>query len=66
MRLHSPWGVIALGFVFVLLGWLAPFLMVIKVIPASFWLSFLSYGLSILGLFLGIVGASMYAIGRRR
>ncbi|MGB9723096.1 MAG: hypothetical protein ACP5OO_03820 [Chloroflexia bacterium] len=62
----SPWGAIALGFVLVVLGWLGPFLMVIKVIPASFWLSFLSYGLSVLGLFLGIAGASLYAIGRRR
>lgn len=66
MRPLPPWGVIALGFVLVLVGWLAPFLMVIKVIPASFWLSFLSYGLSVLGLFLGIIGASLYAIGRRR
>lgn len=60
IRLH-PWKIIAIGFVLVLFGFLAPFLMVIKVIEASLLLSFLSHGASVSGLLLGIIGAAMYS-----
>lgn len=64
-RLH-PREMIALGFVLVLFGFLAPLLMVIKVIEASYALSFLSYGASVSGLLLGIIGAAMYSrLGKR-
>jgi len=59
-RLH-PREIIALGFVLVLFGFLAPFLMTIKVIEASFILSFLSYSASVSGLLLGIIGAAWYS-----
>lgn len=59
-RLH-PREMIALGFVLVLFGVLAPLLMVIKVIETSFVLGFLSYGASVVGLLLGIIGAAMYS-----
>ena len=59
-RLH-PREIIALGFVLVLFGFLAPFLMTIKVVEASFVLSFVSYGASVSGLLLGIVGAAWYS-----
>jgi hypothetical protein len=65
-RLH-PREIIALGFVLVLFGLLAPLLMVIKVVEASFFLSFLSYGASVSGLILGIIGAAMYSrLGKRK
>ena len=65
MRLH-PWKIIAIGFVLVLFGFLAPFLMVIRVIEASLFLSFLSHGASVAGLLLGIIGAAMYSrLGKR-
>jgi hypothetical protein len=60
MRIH-PKKIIAIGFVLVLFGFLAPFLMVIKVIEASYVLSFLSYGASVGGLLLGLVGAAWYS-----
>jgi len=60
MRIH-PWKIIAIGFVLVLFGFLGPFLMVIKVVEASFLLSFLSHGASVSGLLLGIIGAAMYS-----
>ena len=64
-RLH-PREIIALGFVLVLFGFLAPFLMTIKVIGASFVLSFLSYSASVSGLLLGIIGAAWYSrLGKR-
>jgi len=65
IRLH-PWKIIAIGFVLVLFGFLAPFLMVIRVIEASLFLSFLSHGASVAGLLLGIIGAAMYSrLGKR-
>jgi len=57
---------IALGFVLVLFGFLAPLLMTIRVVEASLFLSFLSYGASVSGLLLGIVGAAWYSrFGKR-
>jgi len=59
-RLH-PGKMIAIGFVLVAFGFIAPLLMVIDVIEASFFLSFLSHGASVTGLLLGIVGAAQYS-----
>ncbi|HSL29164.1 MAG TPA: hypothetical protein VK900_08210 [Anaerolineales bacterium] len=55
-----PWGLILIGFAFVVIGVVVPFLMVIRLIPSTFFLNFLSYGVSLTGLFLGIIGASQY------
>jgi hypothetical protein len=49
-----------IGFILVLAGAALPFLMVIGVIQASFLLSFLAYGVSISGLFLGVIAAAAY------
>ncbi|NIV30209.1 MAG: hypothetical protein GWN58_12155 [Anaerolineae bacterium] len=56
----QPWKLIAIGFVLVLFGAVAPLLMVMKVVPSSFILNFLSYGASVVGLFLGLIGAALY------
>jgi hypothetical protein len=60
MRELRLWQILALGFVLVLLGFALPFLMVVKVIPSNLFLSFISYGASVIGLFLGLIGAAMY------
>jgi len=62
----GPGKTIALGFVLVLLGFALPFLMVLRVIPSTLFLSFLSYVTSIAGLFLGLIGAAMYVRIYRR
>ena len=56
----QPWKLIAIGFVLVLLGFVLPFLMMTRVIPSTILLNFLSYGASVCGLFLGLIGAAMY------
>jgi hypothetical protein len=61
----DPRAMIALGFVLVLLGAVLPFLMVLRVIPPNFLLSFFSYGASVIGLFLGLIGAAWYTRQRR-
>ena len=60
MRGMQPWKLILIGFVLVLFGFVAPFLMVMKLVPSSFILNFMSYGASVLGLFLGLIGAALY------
>jgi hypothetical protein len=42
-------------------GILIPFLMVIKVIESTYFLNFFSWGISTLGLALGMVGFMMYS-----
>lgn len=61
-----PWALILIGFFFVVLGMVLPFLMVIRVLPSTFFLNFFSYGISLTGLFLGIIGASSYVQNRRK
>jgi hypothetical protein len=61
-----PWGLILIGFLLALTGVILPFLMVIHIIPSSFFLNFFSYGASLLGLMLGIIGASLYVRGSRK
>ena len=65
MTRMDPRGIIALGFVLVVLGFLLPFLMLLHVIQASFLLGFLSYGASVTGLFLGVLGGVLYARTKR-
>jgi hypothetical protein len=55
-----PRNLILIGIVLLVLGFVVPFLMVIRIIPSSFFLNFLSYAASMLGLFLGMVGVVMY------
>jgi len=53
--------------VFMLLfGCVMPFLMVIKVFESTFFLNFLSYGMSVGGLLLGIVGIAMLRAKQKR
>ncbi|MCS6907337.1 MAG: hypothetical protein RML93_05575 [Anaerolineales bacterium] len=54
------WKLILIGFILCLSGVILPFLMVIKVLESTFLLNFLSYIASLLGLFLGIIGAAYY------
>lgn len=65
IRDMDPRKMIAIGFVMVLIGWLLPLMMVVKVIEAGFFLSFFSYTISLLGLFFGIIGAASYVRDRK-
>jgi hypothetical protein len=55
---------ILLGFFLVFFGFLIPLLMTAHIIEATLFLSFLSYGASVVGLMLGILGAANYVRGR--
>lgn len=46
-----------------LTGTVLPFLMVIRLLPSTFFLNFFSYGISVVGLFIGVIGVSLYVRG---
>lgn len=57
---------IVIGFFLVLAGAVLPFLMMMGVIASTFFLSFLSYGASIAGLFMGVIGAATHVGEEKR
>ncbi len=60
MIFAHPRAVILVGFLLVLSGVILPLLMVLQVIRSTFLLNFISFGASVSGLLLGIVGAASY------
>jgi len=60
ISLNNPRFLLIAGFFLVLFGAAAPFLMVIGVFESTFFLNFLSFGASVVGLFLGLLGIAMY------
>ena len=61
-----PWNLVFLGFLLSLLGVGLPLLMVIHIVPYTFFLNFLSFIASMTGLIAGIVGASLYVRQHRK
>lgn len=57
---------IVIGFLLVLLGAVLPFLIVVRLVPSTFFLNFLAYGASTIGLFLGVIGVATYVGEKRR
>jgi positive regulator of sigma E activity len=55
-----------IGFVLVLLGAILPFLMVMRILNSTFFLNFFSYGVSVVGLFLGIIGSALLVTYHKR
>ncbi len=65
MGTSKPYWLIGIGFACVVLGVAGPLLMILGVIPSTFFLGFLSFAISVSGVMLGIIGAAM-AVGRRQ
>ncbi|MHB0987885.1 MAG: hypothetical protein ACYC3P_04365 [Bellilinea sp.] len=66
MSFFTPIRIMLLGFIFVLAGVVLPFLMVMQVLDSTMFLNFFSYVLGLVGMFLGVAGASMYVKYNRR
>jgi hypothetical protein len=62
----NSWLLIAVSFVFVLAGFLVPFLIVLEILEAGFVLSFSAHFLSLGGLLLALYSAFHYTSSRRR
>jgi hypothetical protein len=57
---RRPVMMIVIGFVLVTLGMVLPFLMVMQLIKSTFFLNFFSFGATVAGLFLGLLGGALY------
>jgi hypothetical protein len=62
----SPVKLIILGGFLVVIGVVFPFLMVFQVLESTFFLNFFSYGASLVGLFLGVIGSAAYLRQKRK
>jgi hypothetical protein len=58
--IRNPIFLIILGFFMLLFGWVMPLLMLMHVLPSTFFLNFFSYIVSLVGLILGVVGVAFY------
>jgi hypothetical protein len=67
MSSPSPLKLMVIGVILMILGVALPLLMVVKVLTATLALSFLSYGASLVGMFLAFYGLFSYVkISRRK
>jgi len=57
---------IILGFVLLVLGFVLPFLMLLKMLESTLLLNFLAYLSSLFGLVIGVIGLVLYSQARRR
>jgi hypothetical protein len=62
----NPIIILLIGFVLLLLGFALPALMIMQMLPSTFFLNFLSYGASFLGLMMGFTGAILLSARNRR
>jgi len=56
----SPRFILTLGLTLLFVGWIIPLLIIMHVIPSTFFLNFLSWGASVAGLFLGFIGGATW------
>lgn len=61
-----PWSLILIGFLLSVLGVALPFLMLIQIIPSTFFLNFFAFTVMMIGLILGIIGSALYVRRRRK
>jgi hypothetical protein len=60
MKGLPPITTILVGFFLLLLGAVLAWLLVLRIIPSTYFLNFLSYTASVAGLFMGLVGVVLY------
>ena len=52
----NPKVLLGVGFLLLVLGVVLPIMMVLQIIPSTFFLNFFSYGASLVGLIMGMIG----------
>ena len=63
---QNPKRLVIIGFFLVLFGAVMPWLMILGYLKSTLFLNFLTYGASVSGLILGIIGAAMLGKIRKR
>ena len=62
----DPKILIGIGVFLLVLGVVLPYLMVVQIIPSTFFLNFFSYTASFLGLIIGMLGAMTIIVRSRK
>ncbi|MBL8063478.1 MAG: hypothetical protein JNK32_10685 [Anaerolineales bacterium] len=65
MSFEHPERLLVLATAMMLFGCIMPFLMVLEIVESTYFMNFLSAGLSTLGLFLGIAATAMLRVKQR-
>ncbi|MCW5877301.1 MAG: hypothetical protein KIS80_00365 [Anaerolineales bacterium] len=52
------------GFLMVLFGFVMPYMFVLGIVKINFFLAFLSYGASLVGMLFGMIGVAMIGVQR--
>ncbi len=63
---RHPVRLMIIGVCLMVFGVIAPLLMVVHIIQSTFALNFISYGASVLGLAMGMIGLAFYGISRNK
>lgn len=63
---RDPRILLPVAFVLLMVGFILPVLMVMQILPSTFFLNFFAYTASFLGLMLGIIGAVMLGTRHRK
>jgi hypothetical protein len=63
--MNSPRLLVSLGLTLMLLGIILPFLILIHVLESTFFLNFFSWGASVSGLFIGVIGVATWVRTRK-
>lgn len=58
--MNNPRILLSLGLILLLTGWIIPLLIIMRVIPSTFFLNFISWGASVSGLFLSFIGVATW------
>jgi len=66
MNIEHPKRLVFIGVAMMLFGCIAPFLMVVHIWESTFFLNFLAYTMSVLGMVLGFVGVAMIRVKQKR
>jgi len=63
--MNNPRFLLSLGLILMILGIILPFLMLIHTVESTFFLNFFSWGASVGGLFLGVIGVATWVRMRK-
>jgi hypothetical protein len=62
---NEPRFLLSLGLILLFTGWIIPLLMIMHIIPSTFFLNFVAWGASVSGLFLGFIGVATWTKMRK-
>ena len=64
--MNNPRILLNLGLILLFTGWIIPLLMIMHIIPSTFFLNFVAWGASVSGLFLGFIGVATWTKLRKQ